>query len=95
MATWVERLKAARLPTATIWVSHLSGPEVAGLGASPGVVEGTARFVSSLEEFDQVRKGDILVCQVTNPTWSPIFQTGFRLDIGSCGTMPMTLPRRS
>ena len=28
-------------------------------------------------------------------TWSPIFQTGFRLDIGSCGTMPMMLPRSS
>ena len=28
-------------------------------------------------------------------TWSPIFHTGFRLDIGSCGTMPMLLPRSS
>jgi pyruvate, water dikinase len=24
--------------------------------------------------MDRVRKGDILVCPVTNPTWSPIFQ---------------------
>ncbi len=32
VATWVERLKAAKLPTSTIYVSHLSGPEVAGLG---------------------------------------------------------------
>ncbi|WP_019874352.1 alanine racemase [Sporichthya polymorpha] len=32
VATWVERLKAAKLPAATIYVSHLSGPEVAGLG---------------------------------------------------------------
>nr|WP_293768985.1 alanine racemase [Sporichthya sp.] len=32
VATWVERLKAAGLPTATIYVSHLSGPEVSGLG---------------------------------------------------------------
>ncbi|GAA0620311.1 alanine racemase [Sporichthya brevicatena] len=31
VATWVERLKAAKLPAATIYVSHLSGPEVAGL----------------------------------------------------------------
>jgi hypothetical protein len=28
----VERLKAAGLPTSTIYVSHLTGPEVAGLG---------------------------------------------------------------
>lgn len=33
VATWVQRLKAAGLPTTTIYVSHLSGPEVAGLGA--------------------------------------------------------------
>jgi alanine racemase len=32
VATWVERLRAAGLPTSTIYVSHLSGPEVAGLG---------------------------------------------------------------
>ncbi len=32
VATWVERLKAAKLPTSTIYVSHLSGAEVAGLG---------------------------------------------------------------
>ena len=28
-------------------------------------------------------------------TWKPIFHTGFRLDIGSWGTMPMELPRSS
>jgi hypothetical protein len=32
VATWVERLNAAGLPTGTVYVSHLSGPEVAGLG---------------------------------------------------------------
>ena len=28
-------------------------------------------------------------------TWKPIFHTGLRLDIGSCGTMPIELPRSS
>ncbi|HUR74663.1 MAG TPA: alanine racemase [Sporichthya sp.] len=32
VATWVERLNQARLPTSTVYVSHLAGPEVAGLG---------------------------------------------------------------
>ena len=32
VATWVEQLKAAGLPTRTLYVSHLSGPELAGLG---------------------------------------------------------------
>src|SRR3954466_8880447 len=47
--------------------------EIKGLPASPGVVEGPARFVSSLEEFDQVKSGDILVCRMTNPAWVVLF----------------------
>src|SRR5919202_395050 len=39
--------------------------EVRGLAASPGVVEGPARFVSSLDEFAQVNQGEILVCRMT------------------------------
>jgi pyruvate,water dikinase len=48
--------------------------EVKGFAASSGVAEGTARVVKSVEEISRVQKGDILVCQVTNPTWAPIFQ---------------------
>jgi pyruvate,water dikinase len=48
--------------------------EVRGFAASHGVVEGTARVVKSVEEIGRLQKGDILVCQVTNPTWAPIFQ---------------------
>ena len=47
--------------------------KVTGLGASPGVVEGIARVVRTVEEFDQVRDGDILVCQMTNPAWVVLF----------------------
>ncbi|MDR2215996.1 MAG: hypothetical protein LBE59_09175 [Nevskiaceae bacterium] len=48
--------------------------ELKGFAASRGVVEGTARVVKSVEEISKLRDGDILVCQVTNPTWSPIFR---------------------
>jgi pyruvate,water dikinase len=48
--------------------------ELKGFAASRGVVEGTARVVKSVEEIARLRDGDILVCQVTNPTWSPIFR---------------------
>ncbi|MEO8308712.1 MAG: PEP-utilizing enzyme [Pseudomonadota bacterium] len=44
-----------------------------GFAASRGVVEGTARIVKSVDEISRLMDGDILVCQVTNPTWSPIF----------------------
>jgi pyruvate,water dikinase len=48
--------------------------ELKGFAACSGVVEGTARVVKSVKEIGRLQQGDILVCQVTNPTWSPIFQ---------------------
>ena len=58
--------------------------EVRGFAASSGVVEGPARIVRSVEEIARLQKGDILVCQVTNPTWAPVFQkiAGAVSDIG-------------
>ena len=46
---------------------------VKGLGASAGVFEGTARVVDSPEQFDQVRKGEVLVCKMTSPAWVVLF----------------------
>ena len=48
--------------------------EVRGFAASSGIAEGPARIVKSVEEISRLKKGDILVCQITNPTWAPIFQ---------------------
>jgi phosphoenolpyruvate synthase/pyruvate phosphate dikinase len=47
--------------------------EVNGLGASPGVVEGTARLVLSPDDFDNVQQGEIVVCRMTNPAWVVLF----------------------
>ncbi len=48
--------------------------EIRGFAASNGVVEGIARVVKSVDEIARLRKGDILVCQITNPSWAPVFQ---------------------
>jgi len=58
--------------------------EIRGFAASSGVVEGPARIIKSVEEIGRLRHGDILVCQITNPTWAPIFQkiAGAVSDIG-------------
>lgn len=58
--------------------------ELKGFAASSGVVEGTARIVRSVQEIAKLQQGDILVCQVTNPTWAPVFQkiAGAVSDIG-------------
>jgi phosphohistidine swiveling domain-containing protein len=69
--------------------------EIKGLAASPGVVEGPARFVSSLEEFDQVQEGEILVCRMTNPAWVVLFTkiTGLVTEAGGTVSHPAVVAR--
>jgi pyruvate, water dikinase len=64
--------------------SDATSNEIRGFAASSGVVEGPARIIKSADEIGRLRHGDILVCQVTNPTWAPIFQkiSGAVSDIG-------------
>jgi pyruvate,water dikinase len=47
--------------------------EVNGLPAAAGVCEGLARVVKGPEEFDQVKKGEVMVCIMTNPSWVVVF----------------------
>jgi len=69
--------------------------KVEGLGASPGVVEGVAKVVFTPDEFDQVKAGDILVCQMTNPAWTPLFAliSGIVCDAGGMVAHPAVMAR--
>lgn len=69
--------------------------EVRGLPASAGVVEGVARYVDSPEEFDAVKKGDILVCRMTNPAWTLVFTkiSGLVTDSGGILSHPAVVAR--
>lgn len=44
-----------------------------GQPGSPGVVEGPARIVRTVQELAQVQEGDVLICPATSPAWSPVF----------------------
>jgi pyruvate,water dikinase len=95
--------EALAFPYLTLWgfpeKFHRQAPkkvgEVHGLGASPGVAEGTARKVASLDEFDQVREGEILVCQMTNPAWVVLFTkiAGLVTDAGGVASHPAVVAR--
>jgi len=47
--------------------------QVRGVPASAGVVEGVARVVHSPAEFNEVKRGEIMVCTMTNPAWVVVF----------------------
>jgi phosphohistidine swiveling domain-containing protein len=69
--------------------------EIKGLAASPGVIEGTARNVASLEQFDQVKEGEVLVCRMTNPAWVVLFTkiVGLVTDAGGVTSHPAVVSR--
>ena len=68
---------------------------ITGIGGSPGVTEGIARVVRTVDEFDEVRDGDILVCQMTNPAWVVLFTkiAGLVTDTGGTTSHPAVLAR--
>jgi phosphohistidine swiveling domain-containing protein len=49
------------------------GGALRGVGASPGIAEGTARVVSGPDDFSRVEPGDVLVTTTTTPAWTPLF----------------------
>ncbi|HEV7174131.1 MAG TPA: PEP-utilizing enzyme [Solirubrobacteraceae bacterium] len=67
------------------WARQQDGGHVLnGAAASPGVVEGPARVVRSVDQVADIRDGEILVCGSTSPAWAPIFSkiTATVTDVG-------------
>jgi rifampicin phosphotransferase len=46
---------------------------IAGVPGSPGVHTGPIRVIRGESEFPLLRRGDVLVCPITSPAWSPLF----------------------
>lgn len=102
---WVGTATESQLafPYYTLWgfpeKFHREPPSAAdrltGLAASPGIAEGIARRVASLDQSDQVRAGEILVCQMTNPAWVVLFTkiAGLVTDAGGVASHPAVVSR--
>lgn len=60
------------------------GERLKGVGASGGVVSGVAFVLHGPEDFDQMKRGGILVAKLTTPAWTPLFAMagGVVTDIG-------------
>ena len=75
--------------------SMSAGDAFMGIGCSAGTVEGIARVVLREEQFADVRAGEILVCQMTNPAWVTVFTkiAGLVTDAGGMLAHPAVLAR--
>ncbi|MGE3800648.1 MAG: PEP/pyruvate-binding domain-containing protein [Candidatus Kapaibacterium sp.] len=51
------------------------GNVLTGNGGSAGSYTGPARIVKSTSDFNKIQPGDVLVCSITTPGWSPLFST--------------------
>ncbi|MEK7812125.1 MAG: PEP-utilizing enzyme [Candidatus Desantisbacteria bacterium] len=60
-----------------LWLEFAGGLSKANLikghPASPGVAEGKARVIFSVEGLDEIEDGEIMVCPITTPSWTPVF----------------------
>ena len=61
------------------------GDSLKGISGSNGVAVGKACIVRSPAEFHKMKSGDILVCELTDPEWTPLFRlaSGVVADTGS------------
>jgi pyruvate, water dikinase len=71
----VRMLWGVTAETLATWAATAAGDgaEIRGYAASPGVAEGIARVLTSVNDIGQIKDGEILVCPVTAPSWAPVF----------------------
>jgi len=62
-----------------------AGEVLKGVSGSGGVAIGNACLIKSPKEFYKMKRGDILVCHLTDPEWTPLFKLagGVVADTGS------------
>lgn len=44
-----------------------------GITGNRGISQGQVKKILSIQEFDKMQQGDILVCRYTDPSWTPLF----------------------
>ena len=73
----MAQMPPERVPLLTLFFGlappSVEGREIKGQAASKGVVKGRARVLKDLSEAERLQPGDILVCKMTAPPWTPLF----------------------
>ena len=75
------RMRNQKFPLAMkVWdaskllVFETKGDVLKGVSGSPGVALGRVCLIHSTKEFYKMNKGDVLVCNFTDPEWTPLFK---------------------
>lgn len=73
MAEAMEILYTQNLQMNGLRPQQVRPGQIVGNPGSPGIAEGPARVIHSVEQFDRVETGDVLVCPITGPAWTVVF----------------------
>jgi pyruvate,water dikinase len=68
-------------------VQDASNNVLLGTPASRGTVTGTARVIRRLEDSHRLQPGEILVCEMTMPAWTPLFAIASAVVTDSGGVL--------
>ena len=75
----IQRRNAAFPLAEKVWeaskllVFDSKGDVLKGVSGSPGTAVGKTCLISTPTEFYKMQKGDVLVCRLTDPEWTPLF----------------------
>jgi len=75
-----ERVKGWLAPAAGAGAANV----LTGFAGSPGVAEGPARVIMTVEQLHEIQPGEILVAPVTSTSWTAVFDqiAGAVSDLG-------------
>ena len=82
-----ETVHSQEPPMETTVVQKDAGGEIVlkGLGVSPGLGSGPVNVVPDVSEIQRVKKGDILVTEMTTPDWVPVMKISSAIVTNSGG----------
>ena len=60
---------------------------IKGLAASRGLITAKARVLRSIDDADRLQKGEVLVCAMSSPPWTPLFAIAAAVVTDSGGAL--------
>ena len=88
LTEWARKADAKVAPVSV-------GDVLKGMAGSPGIVTGTAKVLTSVDDPTELEPGDILIAPNTDPSWTPLFLavSGVVVNVGTVGTHAVIVSR--
>ncbi len=89
----IQKRKAKRPLAGAYWNKCISellatdGDDIKGISGSIGNVTGKVCIVKGTDEFDKLKEGEILVCNYTDPEWTPLFTLAAGVVVDTGGSL--------